>query len=113
MVADAVALAERQIQSHRDESARLKSEISALDDQIGSTCHSYSTATWSRSRKKAIGQRIAKAQAEQDQLRAALDHVAEQSGQSAADLAEACREAFREARQTFADVATDSDFTDW
>ncbi len=60
--------------------------------------------------KKAIGQRIAKAQAEQDQPRAALDHVAERTGESAIELADACREAFREARQAFADVATDSDF---
>ena len=56
--------------------------------------------------KKGIGQRIAKAQAQQDQVRAALDHVAEQTGESAADLAAACREAFREAPQAFAEAAT-------
>ena len=75
-----------------------------------STCPFYSTAISSRLPRKQSASGIAKAQAEQDQLRAALDHVGGQLGQSAADLDEACREAFREARQSFAEAATDSDF---
>ena len=60
--------------------------------------------------KKAIGRQIAAAQAEQDQLRAALDGASERMGQSGAALAAACREAFQQARQTFAEAASDSEF---
>ncbi len=85
-------------------------EISALDNQMGRYMPLLLDRDLEPLAKKAIGQRIARAQAEQDQLRAALDQVTDETGQSAADLANACREAFREARQAFAEAATDSDF---
>ncbi len=79
MVADAIALAERKIQGHREEAGRMKAQIATLDDQIGQYMPLLLDRDLELLAKKAIGQRIAKAQAEQDQLHAALDHGAEQT----------------------------------
>jgi site-specific DNA recombinase len=110
MIEEAVKLAERQIEGHREESGRIKSELSALDDKISSYLPLLADRDIEPQAKKAISRQIAIAQTRQDQLRAALNDIGEQSSRSASELVLACREAFQEARQAFMGVATAEQF---
>ncbi len=110
MIAEAVILAEEQIAGHREQAGRLKIEIAELDSQIGDYLRLLVDRDIEALTKKAISGKIAAAQAKQDQVRAALDHVGEQTAQSAGAMASACRAAFSEAREAFSEAATDSEF---
>jgi hypothetical protein len=59
MIEEAVAAAERQIETHREEASRLKSRISALDDRIGSYLPLLVDRELEPMAKKAIGRQIA------------------------------------------------------
>jgi hypothetical protein len=110
MIAEATALAEQKVDTYRADADRLKDQIAELDREIGRYLPLLADPDIEPLAKKAISGQVAQRQAKQDALRGSLDSLGEQMAQNTSELAEAIRDAFREAKDMFGQAATPSEF---
>ncbi len=106
-LADATAIARKQIDTSREQTNRIKAEIAELDKLALGLTRLMMDPNITAAAKPVVVRQMEEIGPKREKLQAALDQVAEGSRQSAELLVESSLEAFRDAKLAFAESASD------
>jgi DNA invertase Pin-like site-specific DNA recombinase len=104
IIRQAIGVATAAVRSNRDEAARLKSELAAVEADQSRLVELLMDRSIADAAKATISRKLADAEARHQTLRAALDDLREDANDSTEELAEAVREVFEQAKQNLAAI---------
>jgi len=106
IIAEATAEAQRMMNSSKAEAERIENQLQELDGEIASLTRLLLDPDMEARARKAIIRQLGALEARRDRLHDASAALLDRAGQAVDQVGEAVRRAFREAKESLADVAT-------
>ena len=106
IIAEATAEAERMVNSNRQEVARVKTQLAEIDRDIAGLTRLLVDRDMDALAKKAVIRQMGELETRREQLHGAVAALADNAEGTVDRLAQAVRQAFREARESFGSIAT-------
>jgi hypothetical protein len=106
IIAEATAEAEQMMDSNRQEVTRIKAKLAEIDKETASLTRLLMDPAMEAGARKAIIRQMGTLEADRERLNGAIAETAERAGGTVDRLGQAIRQAFGEARKSFANSAT-------
>ena len=106
IIAEATAEAEQMVGSSREESARVKSQLAEIDREIAALTRLMVDPDMEAAARKALIRQMSELETRRDSLQGAVSVMLAEANDTIDGLAEAVRQAFAEARESFTTIAT-------
>jgi len=106
IITEATAEAEQMMDSNRQEVTRIKGQLAEIDKEIGSLTRLLMDPDMEPAARKAIIRQMGEVETRREQLHGAIAETAERASGTVDRLAQAIRQAFSEAHQSFGSIAT-------
>jgi hypothetical protein len=109
VVREAASMVQEALELNRSETDRLQAEIKEVDKELTGLSRVWVDADIEQQAKKSIARQIGEPETKCDGLEEAVESVAVQSAEDMDQWMRDCRQAFYEARDRFADLATSAE----